>query len=455
MNSKPEAIVIGGGISGLACCHRLRELGVEAILLESGPRAGGVIGSVESDGRLFEKGPQSFLLTDTLRRFAGRLGLAGEIIEADARAPRYILRNAALQMVPLGPQALLTSSLLGARSKWRLATEPLRKWRAAPAEESVAAFVRRKFGSEILDYLVAPFISGIYAGDAEELSFQSAFPSMAQWEREYGSVLRGAIHSGGKGTRRPALASFRGGMENLPAAIAAKLGDAFQAQAAAQSVRRTGDSNKNQFEIRLNRTDGPCDSFARTIVFASPSYVTATLIEEIAPEAARGLAQIPYAPVAVIASAYFRRQVEHPLAGFGFLVPRIEGLATLGTVWNSSLFPGRARDGQVVLTSFAGGATDLSLMKQTPEEIGDLVGKEMARILGITGPVIEQRVWCHSRALPQYNIGHGERLARIQEGLRAAPGIFLAGNYLEGPAIGNCVEHAFRTAENVLKYLRA
>ena len=339
MNSKPEAVVIGGGISGLACCHRLRELDVEAVLLESGSRAGGMIESIESDGRLFEKGPQSFLLTDTLREFAGRLGIAAEIIEADARAPRYILRNGALQMVPLAPQALFSSSLLSARSKWRLATEPLRKWHPAPAEESVAAFVRRKFGREILDYLVAPFISGIYAGDAEQLSFQSAFPSMAQWEREYGSVLRGAMRPGGKNARRPALASFRGGMTTLPAAVAGKLGDALETQAAVQTVRPADVSGKPGYEILLNRRTGPGGSFARAIVFASPAYVTAKLLDETVPEAARMLAQIPYAPVAVIASAYFRRQVGHSLAGFGFLVPRLEGMGTLGTVWNSSLFP--------------------------------------------------------------------------------------------------------------------
>lgn len=455
MNSKPETIVIGGGISGLACCHRLRELGVEAVLLESGPRAGGVIESIESDGRLFEKGPQSFLLTETLREFAGRLGLSSELIEADGRAARYILRNGVLQMIPMAPQALLTSGLLGARSKWRLATEPLHKWRAATQEESVAVFVRRKFGSEILDYLVAPFISGIYAGDAEQLSFQSAFPSVAQWEREYGSVLRGAMRSGGKGARRPPLASFRGGVGSLPAAIAGKLGNALQTQAAAQPIRRAGDPDKRGFEVRVSRADGEDTSFSRAIVLASPAYLTAKLVEEILPEAARTLAQIPYAPIAVIASAYFRRQVEHPLAGFGFLVPRAEGMSTLGTVWNSSLFPGRAPEGQVVLTSFAGGATDLSLIKQTPEEIGALVEKEMEGVLGITGPPVEQRVWCYERALPQYNIGHGDRLARIHEAMRAAPGIFLAGNYLEGPAIGNCVEQAFRTAENAAKYLRA
>src|SRR5271167_3156111 len=230
MNTSPNAsaVVIGGGISGLACAYRLRQLGVDATLLEASDRLGGLVGTVERNGFLFESGPQSFLDTPVLIGLIRELGIEGELLKADSHAPRYILRHGRLHKVPMSPQAMLTSSLLGAGSRWRIFSEPLRRTRPPGGDESIADFVRRKFGHEILEYLVAPFVSGVYAGDPEKLSLRAAFPSLEEWERKYGSILRGAIKSrSAKGPAEekgpPPLCSFRKGLGALTQALAQEL----------------------------------------------------------------------------------------------------------------------------------------------------------------------------------------------------------------------------------------
>ena len=170
MSPTPTPVaIIGGGISGLACAYRLRQLGVSAILFEASGSTGGLIGTVEKDGFLFESGPQSFQGTETLLQLITELGIEKELQKADPQAPRYVLRHGKLQKIPMSPQAMLGSSLLSAASRWKIASEPLRRTKPPNEEESVANFVRRKFGHEILEYLVAPFVSGVYAGDPEQL----------------------------------------------------------------------------------------------------------------------------------------------------------------------------------------------------------------------------------------------------------------------------------------------
>src|ERR1700675_3140427 len=226
MKNPTQVAVIGAGISGLACAYRLQQLGTDVTVFESNSAAGGMIDSVEKDGFLFEAGPQSFQGTPALLDLIRELGLESQLQKADARAPRYVLLHSHLRKIPMSPQALLASTLLNPVSRWKIASEPFKKSQPPTEEESVAAFVRRKFGSEILEYLVSPFVSGVYAGDPEQLSLKAAFPSLAEWERDYGSVIRGAIKSrpaGGKKIAKPSLCSFRKGVAALPNALAAKL----------------------------------------------------------------------------------------------------------------------------------------------------------------------------------------------------------------------------------------
>ncbi|MGB7754225.1 MAG: protoporphyrinogen oxidase [Candidatus Acidiferrales bacterium] len=465
MNNPTQVAVIGAGISGLACAYRLQQLGLDVTVFESNDCAGGLIDSVQKEDLLFEAGPQSFQGTPTLLALIRELGLEPQLQKADPRAPRYVLLHGRLRKIPMSPQALLASTLLNPVSRWKIATEPFKKSQPPTEEESVATFVRRKFGNEILEYLVAPFVSGVYAGDPEKLSLKAAFPTLDEWERQYGSVLRGAMKSRPPKEQRagaPPLCSFTHGVATLPRAMAAKLGDAMQYETRAVSVdfarageqRHTAAAVGPACEIRFVRNGQEQSAIAGAVVIATPAYAAARLLETSSPHLAQALSGIAYAPVAVVASTYYRQQVGDPLEGFGFLVPRGEKVRTLGTVWNSSLFPGRAHEGSVTITSFIGGATDPEIMNLHEENIAAIVAEENARILGITGPPVEVAVWKYPRALPQYNLGHGHIVETIRDAERASPGLFFAGNYLEGPAVGKCVENGFQTAEAVSKYLQ-
>ena len=459
MNSSLKVAVIGAGISGLACAYRLQQLGMDVTVFESNSAAGGMIDSVEKDGFLFEAGPQSFQGTPALLELIHELGLESQLQKANPRAPRYVLLHGRLRKVPMSPQALLASTLLNPMSRWKIASEPFKKSQPPTEEESVATFVRRKFGHEILEYLVAPFVSGVYAGDPEKLSLKAAFPTLDEWERQYGSVLRGAMKSRPAKEQRtgaPPLCSFTHGAATLPRAMAAKLGDALHYDARAVSVDFAAHPSAAgaACELRIVRNGQEQSASARAVVVATPAYAAAHLLETSSPQLAHTLSGIAYAPVAVVASTYYRQQVGDPLEGFGFLVPRSEKVRTLGTVWNSSLFPGRAREGSVTITSFIGGATDPDIIQLHEENIAAIVSEENARILGITGPPVEVAVWKFPRALPQYNLGHGHIVETIRDAERNSPGLFFAGNYLEGPAIGKCIESGFHAAEAVRKYLQ-
>ncbi|MFY9688802.1 MAG: protoporphyrinogen oxidase [Candidatus Acidiferrales bacterium] len=458
-HSTNSVVVIGGGVSGLACAYRLKKLGLSVTLVEASPRVGGLVETVEKDGFLFESGPQSFQGTETLLSLIHDLGIDGELCKADPGAPRYILRQGRLRKVPMSPQAMLATSLLSPGTRWKIVSEPFRRTRPPSEEESVADFVRRKFGHEILEYLVSPFVSGVYAGDPEKLSLRAAFPTIEEWEREYGSVLRGQMKSRSSATTAhkgpPPLCSFRRGMNALMQAMGASLGESALPGACASGMSRSGNLGDARYEIRVVRGGREETIVARAVVLATPAYVASHLVGSVAPPLASILSGIAYASLAVVGAGYYKRQASAALDGFGVLIPRSEKHRTLGIVWNSSLFAGRAPDGQMVLTSFVGGATDPEMAAKTDQEILTIVQDEHAKILGITGSPVSAAVWKHEKALPQYNLGHGHAVEAIRDAERTVPGLYFAGNYLEGPSIGKCVEEAFQTADAIRDHLAA
>jgi len=447
-------VVIGGGISGLACAYRLRQLAVPILLLEQAERMGGVIQSVKQDGFLFELGPQSFLSTELLLDLIRALSLEAELLRADSHAPRYVLVRGRLHRVPMGPPGLLATSLLSVCTKFRLLSEPLRRTRPPDSDESVADFVRRKFGAELLEHLVGPFVSGVHAGDPEKLSLRSAFPAVYQWEKQFGSVLRGAMRSRPRGNKPgQVLCSFREGVATLVRALRDQLGDSARNAVQVETVMPSKSNGKSRFEVRVLHHGRAEVLPADAVVVATETAAAGQILANVSTRFPELLGRIKYAAVVVVGAGLRREQCAHTVEGFGFLVPRKEKLRLLGTVWNSSLFPGRAPAGMVNLTSFAGGATDPQFFQLTNQQIVDIVETEVAGVLKISGPPVIRIVQRNARALPQYNLGHSQIIATLHEELARFPGLFLTGNYWNGPSVGTCVEQAFRTAEAVREYL--
>jgi protoporphyrinogen/coproporphyrinogen III oxidase len=457
MTSSAQVIIVGGGISGLVCAYALRKAGMDAVVLEASHDAGGLIGSEKRDGFLVELGPQSFSGTPALRTLCAELGIVDQLLQAPAAALRYMLISGALKGVPLNPAAMLVSSFLSMRTKSRIAQDALGSTQVPDDDESIAAFVRRKFGDELLDRLVGPFVSGIYAGDPERLSLRSAFPLLHDAEKSAGSVIRGMLRAAKsrKGPReRPALQSFQDGNHTLVRALADKIASNLRLGTEVVGIGTRRESQGGKFGVRIRQSDREETVVADRLVLATPADVAGALLRDVDAAFEPVLAGIEYAPVAVVSLGYRRQDVSHRLDGFGFLVPRSSGLRTLGTVWNSSLFAGRAPAGHVLLTSFVGGATDPAATALSSEDLALLVHREIATVLDIRAAPVFSHVQVYRRALPQYNIGHGERLRALEKLRRELPGLFFIGNYMRGPAIGNCADLATETARAIVDQIR-
>lgn len=449
-----RVLVVGGGISGLCCAYYLRKAGVSALVLEQSDQPGGYIRSAVRDACILEAGPQSFLSTDPLLEMVEDIGLQSELLMADPRAPRYVLINGKLRPVPLAPPQLLASSVLGPRTKWKLIRDALGRSRPPQEDESVATFVRRKFTAELLERLVGPFISGVYAGDPERLSLRAAFPAAHQWESQHGSVIRGAMKSRpASAARRHSLITFRRGNQALIHALARSLDVALRCGVRVESISRNVAAGKQELAVQISQAGHATTIRTNALIITTPADIAGRLLQNISPSFGALLNPIEYAPVAVISTIYRRRQIAHALSGFGFLVPRTEGLQILGTVWNSSLFPGRAPEGFAVLTSFAGGATNPGFLDLDDEATKNCAAQELAPILSIAGQPEQCVITRHRRALPQYNLGHSQRMDSLRRLCADFPGLFLAGNYFEGPSVGACIDLALRTAHQAREYL--
>lgn len=450
MTASYEVAVAGGGISGLVCAYALQRAGWNVVLVEAANRPGGLIESRRREGFLVEHGPQSFSGAPALLELCRELGIENEVLQANPRAPRYVLAGGRLMRVPLSPPALLISRLFSWETKWSIARDIFGQTAPPSEDESVAQFTRRKFSAELLDRLVGPFVSGVYAGDPERLSLRASFSQLYEAEKAKGSIVRGALAAAkakpGR-RKRPTLESFREGTETLVRALAAKLAAVLRCGTQVTGMQRGGGGQAGGFTLRLRTPAGDETIQAERLVVALPPNLAARLLTPLDPEFGRLLGGIEFAPVAVVALGYALPDVAHDLKGFGFLVPRSAGLRVLGTVWNSSLFPSRAPEGHALLTSFVGGATDPAVVSLAAATIAQITHKEISPVLGIRKPPVFSDVSVHERALPQYNLGYTERLARLEAVRSAIPGLWFVGNYLRGPAIGSCADQALAVAE--------
>jgi oxygen-dependent protoporphyrinogen oxidase len=474
-----KVVIIGAGISGLACAYRLKQLGIPCLVLEAQERPGGLISTIRKNGFLFETGPQFPRFPALVWRLVHELNLQSEFVAGDSGAKRYIVRNARLHRAPFSPGGLLGTRLLGLPSKLRILTEVFGTSKPPLHEESLAEFVQRKFGAEVLDYLVDPLISTIFFGDAHKMGMESAFPALVEWERSQGSLVRGAIRArsskrqrpnmdsslqqvAANGTRDsfhvtsalPSLGSFRSGMAALPEKLAENLhGQVRYGEGIACVARVPNASDTAKAAWQIVSSSGEKNA-SEHLILAVPAYAAAQLLANAAPQLASQLNTIDYAPVCSVASAYDRSQVSNALDGFGFMVPRREGWETICTFWNSSLLPGRAPEGKVLMTSFAGRAANNGAQRVGGEACARIVEAENARALEIAGEPLDRVVWQDPKALPQYNVGHAQRIAEIRNILSMTHGLGIAGNFLKGRSIGDCVETGFDAADDVHSRIR-
>ena len=458
MQNAPDAdvIVVGGGISGLACAWGLQRRGANVRLIESAPRAGGCIATVRRQGYLLEAGPNSALDTSPrVARLLDELGIAAERVDANPAARnRYVVRNGVPIALPMSPLAFLTSPLFSAAAKLRLFGEPFRS-RGSAADESVAAFVRRRLGGEFLDYAINPFVGGVYAGRPEELCVRAAFPRLYELEQQYGSLIRGQVlgarrraRESQKSKHTASMFSFRGGMETVTAAMARQLRH-VELNAAVSGIAADGGG----FALSVDSAGTRRTLRAPSVVMAVPAYAAAPLIRPLLPAAAAALQGVPYPPVAVVYCGFHRNAVGHPLDGFGMLVPQYEGRRILGSIFSSTLFEQRAQTGHVLLTTFIGGSRQPELVALEDDELAALVRTELAKLLGagVAPDFCEVRRW--RQAIPQYTLGHGARMDALNDAERAIPGLFFCANYRGGISISDCIQSADRVATAGYEFL--
>ena len=446
-----DVAVVGGGISGLACAFWAKRNGRSVALFEASPDVGGSITTLRGGGYIADGGPQSFLVSEDFAQLVSDAKLDQFMVLASPSATTpYIYHRGKLMAVPRSPQTLLGSALLSPLAKLRILGEPL-VGKSGEEDESVAAFVTRRTGHEVLDALVDPFVSGIFAGDARKLSARSAFPVITEFEVEHGSIIRGAIarmkdaRKNGAPLARRKSVGFRGGNDVLPRALAAHLGSDFTVNAEVKAIWQRGQW------MELLVTGSPDQRIiAKTIVLATPARAAAGLIDALEPKAAAALRAIESPTVVQIAIAYPRDAVGAPLNGFGFLASRREGLRILGCVWNSAMFPDRCPTDEVLVTAFLGGATDPEVADQSDEELAKAAHNDLTRILrirNITPHIVTGFRW--HEAIPQYNVGHGERVRIINEHLTRLPNVRLCGNYMRGPSVPECIKLAREVASTL------
>lgn len=452
-----DVVVIGAGLSGLVVAHQAGRRGLGVAVVEAGAEPGGVIATRERDGFLYETAANSALdSTPLLRRLIDDLGIAGERIDVSAAAAkRYVVRDGRLVALPTSPPALFATRAFSTMAKLRLLREPFIAPAPSGREETIAEFALRRVGAEWLDYAVDPFVSGIHAGDAGELSLRAAFPRLYALEQRHGSLLRGQLHIARdrKRTRdgsagAPKSFSFRGGMQTLTRTLSRTLDRVFT-DTRIESIRQRAAGG---FDVCGRHGEAQFAITARSVVVSTPAHAAASLVRTLAPQAARVLETIGYAPVAIVASAYRREDVMHPLDGFGFLVPGKEQRRILGTLFSSSMFEARAPAGHVMLTTFAGGRRNPAMAALNDGALKAAVAEELASLLGARAPLWSEIVrW--PQAISQYTLGHLERVAAIDEAIAAVPGLFLCASWRGGISVGDCVNSSYAMSDTVQRFL--
>lgn len=451
-----DIVVIGAGVAGLAVAHTLKTAGYRVLVLERAPRAGGLIQTIRDQDYLCEQGPNTFLPSaKPLLNLISKLGMDAELIRnPEEHNRRYIFKNGTLQELAMNPFKFLRSSILSWRGKLRLLWEPFAKGRPTSSDESVADFITRRLGREVLTALVDPMVTGIIAGDTRQLSAAATFPKLVAMERQYKSLF-GAMKAKRKKSKvksATGLLGFKQGMEVL----CTKLSDTLKEDLlCGVQIEKIAQQPNHRWEIKFQHNGGTFVQEAPTLIVATPAYAAASLLSTVAPDLVTPLSAIPYAPVSVAHVGYRLKDIPEMNPGFGFLIPRSEGIRLLGIIWSSQIFQDRAPKGHALMTAMYGGAQDPEIVEINDNDMVRQVESDFNTTMGISARPTYFNIRRHTRAIPQYTIGHQNRIDNIHTILKTTPGLFLTGNYISGYSVSDSIQNATHTATEAAEYLTA
>ncbi len=456
-------VIIGAGISGLSAAYYLSKGGSKSTMLDSRPRMGGVIQTDRVQGCTLEAGPDSFLSVkpaalDLIRD----LGLADQVIGSnDHLRVTFVRRHGQLvplpdglmMMVPTKIMPLLTTPLVGWLTKMRMGMELLRFPRKKSADQSVSDFIADHYGSEAVDYLAEPLLSGIYGGDPAALSVTSVLPRFVELANKYGSLTRGVLaeraaaarkRGGASVTPPPLFSTLKGGLGQMVTAVTTALrGKAQMWQTRAERVERT----KTEFKIRIGGDWVQTDR----LVVACEAHSAATLLASLDPRLAELLGTVAYSSSMTVALGFDAADFATPPVGFGFLVPRKERRRVMACTWVGTKFSNRVPEGKIVARCALGGTSDPGVLDESDEAIVAAVTSELQEIAGVTAVPRFTRVSRWPKSMAQYTVGHAQRMAEIKARVAAIPGLYLAGNAYSGIGIPDCIRMGRAAAEEILK----
>ncbi|HTP11125.1 MAG TPA: protoporphyrinogen oxidase [Anaerolineae bacterium] len=489
-----RVIVVGGGIAGLAAAYRLMKAasGAHITLIESADRLGGKVVTDRVDGFVIEGGPDTFLSYKP--RGIGlcrELGLEDRLHGTNEKVRRtYVMRQGKLYDLPEGLTGLIPSRfgpmaktrLISPWGKLRMGMDYFIPPKSPNGDESLAQFVERRLGRELYDRMIEPLMSGIYAGDGEQLSLGATFPQLRQTELEHGSLVKGMLAAKKKAAQpQPSAAHPNVAPKKKWAAFVtpetglAEIIEALQAQLQGVEVRLNtmvkkiehlpsplpspfppfrGHGKGEGMGMRVELKSGETlDTDA--VILATPAYVTAQLVSDLDPEMATALRGIPYASTVTLSVAYPLSDIPKPLNAYGYIIPRAEARSILACTWTSTKFPHRAPEGYGLIRAFIGRAGDDEVLNRTDTELLQMVRDELRDVLGITAEPLLHRIFRWPQAMPQYTIGHLDRAATIDRRLVEHPGLYVAGNAYRGIGLPDCIASGETAATAAQKYLQS
>jgi oxygen-dependent protoporphyrinogen oxidase len=467
-------VIIGGGLSGLSAAHRIvtragdARRPLEVVLLEGKDRVGGAIWSKRVGGFTIEGGADSFITNKRQGvELCQELGLGSQLIATDPQNRRsFVVRQGRLMPVPDGfvlmaPNRLaplLTTPILSLRGKLRMLLDLVIPRRDDEGDESLAAFVKRRLGREVLDRLVQPLVAGIYTADAADLSLKATLPQFPAMEQAHGSLIRGAlwqarharsVERNASGARYGLFVTLADGMDTLPRTLAAALPPGtVRTGTAVRRISRPDPVSPWLIEL----LDGPPLS-ASAVVLATEAHASARLVDGFDPDLAQRLRAIPYASSMIVNVGYRRDQVAHPLDGFGAVVPATERRSIMAVSFLSVKFPHRAPHGTVLMRAFLGGAMQPELFELDDATAISLVRRDLTDLLGVSGEPLLVEISRHCRAMPQYTLGHLDRVAAIRLQAARHPRLLLTGNAFDGVGIPDVIRNAQSAADAILQAL--